>query len=231
MLRRKFYIPIGLCILAIVAIGFLSLRTDVPDEPIVIIKTVTPLRAPVAPTSSDVVDTTEKASVTSTAAMSFDTSTVDTSMPDLDGLSSHEKRHVLEARLAEAEATIKFLEAKIEKRLAELEARRASEREAERDRALLKILTTYNEWLAGYNAEGDELSDFAADYNQNPSPTEAEVAYADYVRKRQAERPMEFLMTTNELPLPYREQYILKYHENLVRDLGLEEANKIFTIR
>ena len=74
------------------------------------------------------------------------------------------------------------------------------------------------------------MSTFTVYYNQNPSPTEAEETYADYVRQRQAERPMEFLMRTNELPLPYREQYILKYHENLVRDIGLEEANKIFII-
>lgn len=231
MLRRKFYIPIGLCILAIVAIGFFSLRSDVPDEPIIIYKETTPLRAPVDPTSSDVVDTTENVSVTSTAGMSFDTSTVDTSMPDLDSLSSHEKRHVLEARLAEAQGIIKVLEAKIEGSRAELEVLRASEKETERKRATLKILKQYKEWLDVYNAEGDDLSAFAAYYNQNPSPTEAEAEYADYVRKRQAERPMEFLMTTNELPLPYREQYILKYHANLVRDIGLEEANKIFTIK
>lgn len=230
MLRRKFYIPIGLCILAIVAIGFLSLRSDVPDEPIVIYKTTTPLRAPGTPPPSNVEGTTEKAPVTSTAAMSFDTSTVDTSMPDLDGLSRHEKRHVLEARLAEAQGIIKVLEGKIEGSRAELEALRASERETERKRATLKILNPYKEWLDVYNAEGDDLSAFAAYYNQNPSPTEAEEAYADYVRKRQAERPMEFLTTTNQLPLPYREQYIRKYHANLVRDIGLEAANNIFTI-
>lgn len=40
MLKTKFYIPIGLCILVIVAIGFFSLRSDVSTEPIKIYKTV-----------------------------------------------------------------------------------------------------------------------------------------------------------------------------------------------
>ena len=229
MLLKKFYIPIGALLIASVVIAFFALRSDVPDEPIVIYKTTTPLRARGTP-PSDVVDTTENASVTSTAEMSFDSGTIDTSMPDLDGLSSHEKQHVLEARLAEAQGIIKVLEAKIEGSRAEREALRASERETERKRAALKILNQYKEWLDVYNAEGDDLSAFAAYYNQNPAPTEAEETYADYVRKRQAERPMEFLTTTNALPLPYREQYIRKYHANLVRDIGLEAANKIFTI-
>ena len=43
MLRKKIYIPIGLCLVLLVAIGFLSLRSDVPDEPIVIYKAVEPL--------------------------------------------------------------------------------------------------------------------------------------------------------------------------------------------
>lgn len=220
ILLKKFYIPIGALIIASVVIAFFALRSDVPDEPIVIYKPTTPLRARGTP-PSDVVDTTEKAPVTST---------VDTSMPDLEGLSNHEKQHVLEARIAELQGIREEQQAILEEQQATLESLRAEKRETERKRAALKILTTYKEWLDAYNAEGDELSDFAAYYNQNPTPTEAEEAYADYVRKRQAERPMEFLTTTNELPLPYREQYIRKYHANLVRDIGLEAANKIFTI-
>ncbi len=238
MLRKKFYIPIGILFVVICAVGFFSLRSDVPDEPIVIYKTTTPLRARVNPLPPDVEDTPEKVPVPSTAAMSFETSTVDTSMPDLDGLSSHEKRHLLEERLAEAQRTIEERQGVIEERQgiieelqAELEVLRASKRDTDSKRATLKVLTTYKKWLDAYNAEGDELSDFAASYNQNPSPTAEEEKEAKYVRKRLAERPMEFLVTTNELPLPYREQYILKYHANLVRDIGLEEANKIFTIR
>lgn len=229
MLLKKFYIPIGALLITSVVIAFFALRSDVPDEPIVIYKTTTPLRAK-GTLPSDVVDITENTSVTSTAAMSFDTSTGDTSMPDLEGLSNHEKLHVLEARIAEFQEIKKEQEAILEEQQATLKSLRGKRRERESKKALLKILTTYNEWLDAYNAEGDAFSAFAADYNQNPSPTEAEEAYADYVRKRIAERPNEFLMRTNELPMPYREQFILKYHANLVRDIGLEAANKIFTI-
>lgn len=42
MVKKKVYIPIGLCLVLLV-IGFLFLRSDVPDEPIVIYKTTTPL--------------------------------------------------------------------------------------------------------------------------------------------------------------------------------------------
>ena len=38
MLRKKFHIPIGILIVAICAIGFLSLRCDVPEKPIQIYK-------------------------------------------------------------------------------------------------------------------------------------------------------------------------------------------------
>jgi len=41
MLTKKFYIPIGVCVLLVLAIGFLSLRSDVPDDPIVIYKPTT----------------------------------------------------------------------------------------------------------------------------------------------------------------------------------------------
>lgn len=51
MLLKKFYLPIGLCVLAVLAIGFLSLRSEVPDEPIVIYKPVTPIKQSVAPTA------------------------------------------------------------------------------------------------------------------------------------------------------------------------------------
>lgn len=56
MLPKKFYIPIGLCLVLLVAIGFLSLRSDVPDEPIKIYTAVEPLpkstaEAPVGETS------------------------------------------------------------------------------------------------------------------------------------------------------------------------------------
>ena len=38
MLIKKFYIPIALCILAIVAIGIFALRSDTPKAPIKIVK-------------------------------------------------------------------------------------------------------------------------------------------------------------------------------------------------
>ena len=41
MLLKKIYLPIGILIVVICAIGFLSLRSDVPDEPIVIYKPTT----------------------------------------------------------------------------------------------------------------------------------------------------------------------------------------------
>ena len=53
MLRKTFYLLIGLCVLFVLAIGFLSLRSDVPDAPIVIYKAVEPLAksTPTTPTA------------------------------------------------------------------------------------------------------------------------------------------------------------------------------------
>ena len=51
MLPKKFYLPIGILILVICAVGLLSLRPDVPDEPIVIYKTTTPIKRSVSPTT------------------------------------------------------------------------------------------------------------------------------------------------------------------------------------
>lgn len=51
MLLKKFYIPIGILILVICAVGFLSLRSDTSKEPIVIYKTVTPVKRSVTPTT------------------------------------------------------------------------------------------------------------------------------------------------------------------------------------
>ena len=42
MLLKKIYIPIGLCLVLLLAIGFLSLRSDVPTEPVKIYKVTTP---------------------------------------------------------------------------------------------------------------------------------------------------------------------------------------------
>lgn len=42
MLLKKLYIPIGLCLVLLLAIGFLALRSDVVDEPVKIYKVVEP---------------------------------------------------------------------------------------------------------------------------------------------------------------------------------------------
>ena len=54
MLTKKFYIPIGALIIAISAIAFFALRSDTPKEPIVIYKTVKPIKrssTPATPTA------------------------------------------------------------------------------------------------------------------------------------------------------------------------------------
>lgn len=89
-----------------------------------------------------------------------------------------------------------------------------------------KILKEYKEWLDDYNAEGYDLSTFAAYYNQNLFPTTEEHEYAIYVRQRQEERPTEFLTITNELPSPYSERYIMKYHANLVNEISRELSER-----
>ena len=43
MRPQKVYLPTGLCLVLLLAIGFLALRSDVPDEPIKIYKATTPL--------------------------------------------------------------------------------------------------------------------------------------------------------------------------------------------
>ena len=42
MLTKRFYLPIGILLVVICAVGLFSLRSDVPTEPIVIYKTTTP---------------------------------------------------------------------------------------------------------------------------------------------------------------------------------------------
>ena len=49
MLLKKFYLPIGILLVVICAVGLFSLRSDVPDEPIVIYKTTTPIKRSVTP--------------------------------------------------------------------------------------------------------------------------------------------------------------------------------------
>lgn len=52
MLRKRFYIPIGLCIIVIVAIGIFAMRSETPKEPIKVYKTVTPADTPAEVTST-----------------------------------------------------------------------------------------------------------------------------------------------------------------------------------
>ena len=62
MLRKKFHIPIGILIVAICAIGFLSLRSDVPEKPIQIYKatlTETPATDETAETETAETETAE----------------------------------------------------------------------------------------------------------------------------------------------------------------------------
>ncbi len=81
MLTKKFYIPIGALIIALVAIAFFALRSEEPSEPIVIYKTVTPVKRSVTPTtqartvpaSMAIEETTEKTTV-STSETSISTS-------------------------------------------------------------------------------------------------------------------------------------------------------------
>ena len=58
MLSKKFYIGIG--VLAICAIGFLSLRSDVPDEPITIYKAVPVVKRLYTPTAKALVGDTSR---------------------------------------------------------------------------------------------------------------------------------------------------------------------------
>ena len=44
MLKKSFYMPIGILILVICAVCLLSLRSDVPDDPIVIYRVTTPAK-------------------------------------------------------------------------------------------------------------------------------------------------------------------------------------------
>lgn len=52
MLLKKFYIPIGILILVICAVGLLSLRSDTPTEPIKIYKVTTPTKVSTTPTET-----------------------------------------------------------------------------------------------------------------------------------------------------------------------------------
>ena len=59
MLQKKFYIPIGILILVICAVGLLSLRSDTPTEPIKIYKVVEPAEESETQTATATRDTAE----------------------------------------------------------------------------------------------------------------------------------------------------------------------------
>ena len=79
MVKKKVYIPIGLCLVLLV-IGFLALRSDVPDEPIVIYKATTPLpkQTAIRDTTPSTPDSDVQAERTPTTDVSDDTSEGDT---------------------------------------------------------------------------------------------------------------------------------------------------------
>ena len=68
MLSKKFYLPIGILLVVICAVSLLSLRSDVPDEPIVIYKTTTPAETPAETPAKATTAEVKETSTTDTAA-------------------------------------------------------------------------------------------------------------------------------------------------------------------
>ncbi|MYK21037.1 hypothetical protein F4054_02115 [Candidatus Poribacteria bacterium] len=64
MLRKRFYIPIGFCIIAVVAIGIFAMRSETPKEPIKVYKTVMPADTPAEVTTGEVTDTSTGGEIT-----------------------------------------------------------------------------------------------------------------------------------------------------------------------
>ena len=59
MLTKKVYIPIGVCLLLLLAIGFLALRSDVPDGPVKIYKATQPAETSETQTETATSDTAQ----------------------------------------------------------------------------------------------------------------------------------------------------------------------------
>ena len=159
MLRKKIYIPIGLCLVLLLVIGFLSLCSDVPDEPVKIYKAVaveeptqpTPAEAPVGDTSqgghfhadgtwhadphSQVSDTIPEADIDDDAAFGAEMAAYDAEAAQLDA--EYEARA---KRMKEKAAYIKQLEAEN----AEFEA----------------LLTWGEDFSRRYMADASEIADF-----------------------------------------------------------------------
>ena len=148
MLPKKFYIPIGILILVICAIGFLSLRSDVPDEPIKIYKVTQPAEQSDTQTETAKSDTAEGGHSHADGAFQEET--------------GQEKKARLMQRLAEAEARTKAAEARTkaaEARTKAAEARTKAYRDeieaikarnAERTKYLSQITEKGKEFAANF---------------------------------------------------------------------------------
>lgn len=144
MLRKKFYIPIGFCVVAIVAIGVFILRSERTEEPIKIYKAVT-------------LQTSAKVTVTEGTELSTgEGENGGTSYAD--GASHVEPRNSQPHRVETAqerfdrEMTEKI--ARQDQRIAELEAqiKTLEARKAEREKILLPILEKGQELISLYEA-------------------------------------------------------------------------------
>lgn len=157
MLQKKFYIPIGVLLVAVVALGIFALRWDTSKEPIKVYKTVTPAERPATVATLEV---TEPATVEHLHA-DGDTSHTESLAPVETSQSSTTRKSLSEEEIAEfhREMTRK------------VELKRA--RDAERDRLLLPIL----EKGGLLNSEYQDVLTITADKYREFSQAEREAFY------------------------------------------------------
>jgi hypothetical protein len=181
MLRKKFYIPIGIFILVICAVGLLSLRSDTPKEPVVTYKAVTPVKHSATPLSETrtvsasipieetAAETAEETAVSTSEVSEVLMSEILSKYPDYETMDPWNQENVRrwvrkDKMLAELEARAKELE----RQLAEREALEALESDLESSVGILD--SEYSDVRAFYKRYTDpELEDFIREF---PDETE-----------------------------------------------------------
>ena len=148
MLPKKFYIPIGILILVICAIGFLSLRSDVPDEPIKIYKVTQPADQSEIQTETAKSDTAEGGHSHADNAFQEET--------------EQEKEARLMQRLAKIEAEIKAYRAETKAAEARTKAYRAETKAAKAEIEAIKAKNAERtKYLSQITEKGKEfVTDF-----------------------------------------------------------------------
>ncbi len=169
MLRKKFYIPIGVLILVICAIAFFALRSDMPNEPVKIYKVTTPAEKTETQTNTTSSDTANNSKSTQGGHFHADGTwhsephSEETAQEKFDR-EMREKMAQKDQKIAQLEAEIKVVKTKNAERTKNLS--RITEKGKEIVTAFPDVLTiTSEKFLAFSETEQEEFLIRSAEYD------------------------------------------------------------------